>query len=49
MQILKGFFSPQIVKTKCITKKFTFAVSNQQKCIANLLSLRMHFRQDFPK
>ena len=30
-------------------KKFIFAVSNQRKCITNLRSLLIHFRQDFPK
>ena len=30
-------------------KKFTFAVSNQRKCIANLRTQPMHFREDFGK
>ena len=36
-------------KTKCMTKKFTFAVSNGRKCIANLRTQPMHFREDFGK
>ena len=34
-------------KKKCMTKKFTFAVSNRQKFIANLCTQPMHFREDF--
>ena len=30
-------------------KKFTFAVSNRRKCIANLSTQPMHFREDFGK
>ena len=30
-------------------KKFTFAVSNRRKCIENLRTQPMHFREDFGK
>ena len=30
-------------------KKFTFAVSNRRKCIANLRTQPIHFREDFGK
>ena len=36
-------------KTKCITKNFTFSVSNQRKYIENLNIFPMHFIQGFAK